>query len=127
MKQSDKYKRLIIQNSIDNCREFISDWDATKNLITLTQDQKEEFLNLGTTLKAFLSYSPKGFRKVTNPILAKEYLKRPISTMNRIFFIADYKGLNRTIAVDMLNKIEKIADEQFGKLEDTKQDEKEAV
>lgn len=118
MSNINKYKRLIIQQSIKDCRETLSKHNPKKNLITLTNEQKEKFFDLGINFQAFLSNSSIESKRVTLNMLANEYIKQPIATVNRVFFIMDYKGINKNVAFDMLNKIEKIADEQFGTLED---------
>lgn len=118
MSNINKYKRLIIQQSIKDCREALSKHDPKKNLITLTNEQKEKFFDLGINFQAFLSNASIESKRVTLNMLANDYIKQPIATVNRVFFIMDYKGINKNVAFDMLNKIEKIADEQFGTLED---------
>lgn len=118
MSNINKYKRLIIQQSIKDCREALSKHDPKKNLITLTNEQKEKFFDLGINFQAFLSNASIESKRVNLNMLANDYIKQPIATVNRVFFIMDYKGINKNVAFDMLNKIEKIADEQFGTLED---------
>lgn len=118
MSNINKYKRLIIQQSIKDCREALSKHDPKKNLITLTNEQKEKFFDLGINFQAFLSNASIESKRVTLNMLANDYIKQPIATVNRVFFIMDYKGINKNVAFDMLNKIEKITDEQFGTLGD---------
>lgn len=127
MSNINKYKRLVIKQSIKECREALSKHDPKKNLITLTNEQKEKFFDLGINFQAFLSNSSTESKRVTLNVLASKYIKQPVATVNRVFFIIDYKGINKNVALDMLNKIEKIADEQFGTLENTTQTEKEVV
>lgn len=118
MSNINKYKRLVIQKNIKDCREALSKNDPKKNLITLTNEQKEKFFDLGINFQAFLSNASIESKRVTLNMLANDYIKQPIATVNRVFFIMDYKGINKNVAFDMLNKIEKIADEQFGTLRD---------
>lgn len=118
MSNINKYKRLVIQKNIKDCREALSKHDPKKNLITLTNEQKEKFFDLGINFQAFLSNASIESKRVTLNMLANDYIKQPIATVNRVFFIMDYKGINKNVAFDMLNKIEKIADEQFGTLRD---------
>lgn len=118
MSRTNGYKRRIIQEGVDTCRHIIESDDPKRKTITVTQKEKSHFRNLGINFKAFLSNSQGEEVLVSITKMATEYLNAPAITVKKTFFKNEYRGLNKGITLAMLNKIEKVADEQFGTLED---------
>lgn len=112
------YKRKIIAEHIKRCRNIVENSDPERKRIIMTQNEKSNFRNLGLNLKAFLSNSDGEERLVSNIELSNEYLHAPVNTVKNTLFKNHHRGLDKEIVFSILDSVERVADEQFGALED---------
>ncbi|MFB2004803.1 hypothetical protein ACEY6L_12465 [Staphylococcus aureus] len=119
MNKNQYYKRLILQNQIDDCRRIIDNSTNGRKTILLDAKQKEMFFELGTLFTAFLT---KQDDKTHVKDLAK-ILSIPNATISRLFFEKDYLGFNKKKVLDALDSIERISDEKFATLEEAQEKE----
>lgn len=112
------YKRKIIAEHIKRCRNIVENSDPERKRIIMTQNEKSNFRNLGLNLKAFLSNSDGEERLVSNIELSNEYLHSPVNTVKNTLFKNHHRGLDKEIVSSILDSVERVADEQFGALED---------
>ncbi|KTW21474.1 hypothetical protein [Staphylococcus warneri] len=123
MNKNQYYKRLILQNQIEDCRRIIVNSTNGRKTILLNNKQKEMFFELGTLFTAFLT---KQDDKTHVKDLAK-ILSIPNATISRLFFEKDYLGFNKKKVLDALDSIERVSDEKFATLEEAEAKEKEVV
>ena len=116
MNKNQYYKRLILQNQIDDCRRIIDNSIKSRKRIILDAQQKEMFFELGTIFIAFLT---KQDNKTHAKDLAK-ILSIPHATISRLFFEKDYIGFNKKKILNTLDSIERISDEKIATLEEAK-------
>lgn len=116
MNKNQYYKRLILQNQIDDCRRIIDNSIKGRKRIILDAQQKEMFFELGTIFTAFLT---KQDNKTHAKDLAK-ILSIPHATISRLFFEKDYIGFNKKKILNTLDSIERISDEKIATLEEAK-------
>lgn len=119
MNKNQYYKRLILQNQIDDCRRIIVNSTDGRKTILLNNNQKEMFFELGTLFTAFLT---KQDDKTHIKDLSK-ILSIPNATISRLFFEKDYLGFNKKKVLDALDSIERVSDEKFITLEEAKEKE----
>lgn len=113
MNTNQYYKRLIIQNQIDDCRRIVDNDTKSGKTISLKPHQKEMFFELGTLFTAFLT-------KQDSKTYAKDLaqiLSIPQATISRLFFEKDYFGFHKKKILNTLNSIERVSDEKFITLE----------
>ncbi|POC76358.1 hypothetical protein CRN61_26850 [Vibrio vulnificus] len=119
MNKNQYYKRLILQNQIEDCRRIIVNSTNGRKTILLNNKQKEMFFELGTLFTAFLT---KQDDKTHVKDLAK-ILSIPNATISRLFFEKDYLGFNKKKVLDALDSIERVSNEKFATLEEAKEKE----
>lgn len=112
------YKRKIIAEHIKRCRNIVENSDPERKRIIMTQNEKSNFRNLGLNLKTFLSNSDGEERLVSNIELSNEYLHAPVNTVKNTLFKNHHRGLDKEVVFSILDSVERVADEQFGALED---------
>lgn len=117
MNKNQYYKRLILQNQIEDCRRIIVNSTNGRKTILLNNKQKEMFFELGTLFTAFLT---KQDDKTHVKDLAK-ILSIPNATISRLFFEKDYLGFNKKKVLDALDSIERVSNEKFATLEEAKE------
>lgn len=119
MNKNQYYKRLILQNQIEDCRLIIVNSTKGRKTILLNNKQKEMFFELGTLFTAFLT---KQDDKTHAKDLAK-ILTIPNATISRLFFEKDYLGFSKKKVLDTLDSIERVSNEKFATLEEAKEKE----
>lgn len=126
MRDINLYKRLIIQAKVDDCRELIDDDYPERKKIFLNREQKGYFYELGINLKAFLSNQDEIGKNVSNIELAN-YFDVSTKTIQNVFYSIDKPGFYKSTLLTLLDKVEDIANENFGTLEEAEKKEKEVV
>lgn len=130
MTVEQKYKRLYIYELTKECREILTRIREGRKNFLFTDSEKETFKKLGTTTKFFLS---DGLETISIKSFALDYLQLKISLVTRVFFNHDAIGFRIYQLEDVLDNIERVADENFGtvqeaiKVEDVVEDEKRSV
>lgn len=130
MTVEQKYKRLYIYELTKECREILTRIHEGRKNFLFTDSEKETFKKLGTTTKFFLS---DGLETISIKSFALDYLQLKISLVTRVFFNHDAIGFRIYQLEDVLDNIERVADENFGtvqeaiKVEDVVEDERRSV
>ncbi|MEX3489572.1 hypothetical protein ACOP1M_12585 [Staphylococcus warneri] len=127
MKDVNLYKRLIIQSKVNDCRNLILNDDPKRKRALFTHEEKANFFELGINLKTFLSNNKKIGENISTVKLAEDYFHEPSKTIQNVFFSIEARGVSKKNTLSLLDKIEEIADENFGTIEQAQNEEKEAV
>ena len=130
MNLKNKYQRLYLQQLIDEAQEVIDNSPSHRANVFLDDEAKGKFFKLSSTLKTFLSE----YKNVlNNDTYARDYLKMNSTTAMRICFSGLFDGFRGHILQELIDNIERVADEHFGtveeaiKVEDVVEDEKRSV
>ncbi|WP_122135132.1 hypothetical protein [Staphylococcus warneri] len=123
MDKNNHYKRLILQNQINDCKKIIKDSTNNRKTIVLDDNEKDTFYQLGSVFIAFLT---KNNDRTQVKDLAK-ILSATHTSTSRLFFNREYDGFKKETIIEILNNAEQVADNYFGTLEEAKTQEKEVV
>ena len=119
MDKNNHYKRLILQNQINDCKKIIKDSTKNRKTIVLDDNKKDTFYQLGSFFIAFLTKNNDRTQvKDLANILSATY-----TSTSRLFFNREYDGFKKETIVEILNNAEKVADDYFGTLEEAKEKE----
>lgn len=114
-KLKNKYQRLYLQQLINEAQEVIDGFPRNRKNILLTDDQKGKFFKVSSTLKTFLSE----YKNIlNNTTYGNEYLKMNPTTAMRIAFTEGFTGFRSYMLQDLLDNIERVADENFGTVQE---------
>ena len=120
MNNINRYKRLLLQENIETCRELLATNFPKRKTAILTEEEKSTFFELGMNLKTFLSNRTEPGKKVTISELADDYIHVPERKLTNTLFAIYNTGVNKKVATELLKCIERTADENFGTLEEAK-------
>lgn len=116
--KNKKIKRFYIQQLITDCENIVTYHliSDNKDVITLSDSEKQSFFELGITLKYMLSiYS----NPVSSKSLAEDYLNVTWITMSRLFFEKKTRRFHKKNIMEILKSCKRVADEYLGDAETT--------
>lgn len=111
-------KRRLIQSYIDQCRRIIHDKESENDTIGLTEDDKICFYALAFTLKSLLYNHLERGKAVSSSQLANDFLGISPVTLQEVFFKFKHVSINKRNTLRIINKMEHVANDNFGTLED---------
>ncbi|MFF5909470.1 hypothetical protein ACFY6E_12395 [Staphylococcus cohnii] len=109
------YQRLYLEELLSNCEWIIENGMTSKKNIMLTTSQQNEFLELGSSLRVFLSSFE---NNVTIDVLATDYLDMKPMTVKRALARTGQNQFRIETLKQIISNSRQVANEQIGTIKE---------